>query len=292
MIRVFLIVGGAIVAMAALLAVVTFAVSEARFRDVERPPPFTAEIPSDTASIARGERIARTRGCFGCHGQKLEGKDFSDQWDWVERGIAPNLALVARNHSPAALEAAIRHGIDTDGRATYSMPSYNWVHLTDDEVAELIAFLRSAPVTEIDLPSPRLGWPARWRIAFGGEPTGPELVKQVPPLKHADSEDPAMRRGERLAMTMCNECHGFDLRGAAVAGPPTPDLAMIAGYPLEDFTRLMRECVAMGGRRDLGLMSLVCPDRFYALTNDEIADLHSFLGTLYLEPAPENVPWR
>lgn len=291
MIRIILVVFGGFAAVGALLVLSVYWRSEARLRDYEAPPPFTAEIPADAASIAKGEHIARTRGCFGCHGQRLEGRDFSDMWDWAKLPVAPNLAKVAQENDPAALEAAIRHGIGTDGRAMYSMPSYNWAHLNNEDLAALISFLRSVPVADNKLPRAKLGWALRWRLIYEDDPTAADLVAQVPPLRYADTDDPVLRHGEYLAMTMCNECHGFDLRGDQVFGN-TPDLAMVAAYELEDFTKLMRECEPMGGSRDIGLMGLVCGDRFYALTDMEVADLHAFLSTLYLEPVPENVPWR
>src|SRR5690606_9022597 len=70
-------------------------------------------------------------------------------------------------------------------------------------------------------------------------------------------EGPVMARGEQLAMTTCNECHGLDLRGAwQVPGDVVPDLAIVARYPREDFRKLMRTGVPIGGR-DLGLMKEV-----------------------------------
>src|SRR5690606_6965250 len=59
-------------------------VSEFRLRDYDLPSPFTATIPRDSGSVARGKHLARTRGCFGCHGQRLEGRVFAE-WTWVRR---------------------------------------------------------------------------------------------------------------------------------------------------------------------------------------------------------------
>jgi len=100
-----------------------FMLSEAQLRDIRYDPPFEHPIPDDAASIERGRYIARTRGCFGCDGQQLEGKNFGDQWDWPARAVAPNLAKYARKHNAVTLEAAIRQGIGADGKALVSMPS-------------------------------------------------------------------------------------------------------------------------------------------------------------------------
>ncbi len=269
-----------------------YSLSELKLRNIEQPTPFDYPIPTDQESLEYGQHIARTRGCFGCHGQLLQGKTFTDQWDWVERAIAPNLAEIAKQDSPAQLEAAIRHGIGSDGRAFFSMPSYNWVHLSDEEVASLIAYLQSAPVTANSLPKPKLGISARWNLITGADTHMATIASRVPTLHLDELADPSLQRGERLAMTTCSECHGLDLRGALDRDLNTPDLAIIVNYSAEEFRILMKDCVALGGRSDLGLMSLVCPDRFPFLTEEEVTDLYLFLGTLLEMPKSEDVPWR
>ncbi len=268
-----------------------YALSEAKLRDVKRGPTFDFPIPTDAAAIERGRHIARTRGCFGCHGQGLEGKDFDEQWDWPARAVAPNLAAYARDNTPAIMEAAIRQGIGRDGKALVSMPSFNFARLTDEDTAALIAFLQSAPVVESKLPRPKLGWSVRLDFALGAETHMAQWADQVPPLRINEQEYPQRARGEYLAMTMCNECHGLDLRGATIYPPPTPDLAIVAAYQREDFETLIHTGVAAGGRK-LGLMSLVAPDRYPALSDDEINALYAFLTSLAEEPAPEGAFWR
>lgn len=270
-----------------------YGLSEGKLRDFEAPTAFSEAIPSDAASIERGRHIARTRGCFGCHGQELEGQVFTDEWPWVRRAVAPNLAAVAREASPAELEAAIRQGIGRDGRSLWSMPSYNFVHLRDSDVADLIAFLRSAPVRDQELPRPSLGLRARLAMVRGTEEPMVGWVADVPPRLLGAGDDPALVRGEYLAMTTCNECHGMDLRGAWVESDISPpDLAIVAAYAWEEFNTLMNEGEARDGRTDLGLMSMVAPDRFAYFTEEERRDLYAFLRTLVDRPVPQGVPWR
>ena len=276
-----------------------YGLSEARLSDVTPGPAFDHPLPEDAASIERGRHVARTRGCFGCHGQQLEGKDFDEQWDWPARAVAPNLALYARAHDAATLEAAIRQGIGADGKSLTAMPSYNFARLSDDDTAALIAFLKSAPVVEIDLPKPKLGWGVRWTYITGEEKHVAYWADQVPALRAdpaADlaagpSPDPSRARGEYLAMTMCTECHGLDVRGQTLLPPPTPDLAMVAAIAREDFETLIETGVGAGGRR-LGLMSLVAPDRYPFLSEQEVDDLYAYLSSLVDEPVAEDVFWR
>ncbi|MEQ9400221.1 MAG: c-type cytochrome [Longimicrobiales bacterium] len=283
---------GSVAALCLLGYGALFVLSERALRDYDPPAPFQAAISTDSATLEHGRHVARTRGCFGCHGQQLEGQDFSGVWPWVKRGVAPNLAAVARSTDVEALEAAIRHGVGRDGRALWSMPSYNYRHLSDEDLVALIAFLRSAPVVEKELPRPSLGWRARWALVRGTESHLAQWASEVPDLLVDPDDDPGLARGEYLAMTTCNECHGLDLRGGGDVDIAPPDLVIVAGYPWEAFVRLMKEGVSASGRDDLGLMTTVARDRFASFTDEELRDLHAFLQSLPSRPKAEGVFWR
>lgn len=283
----------------ALLALVTTAsfayiylASENYLKDVSMDPGFVAMDRQDAAFIERGRHIARTRGCFGCHGQQLEGRDFQEEWDWVGRAVAPNLARFAREHEDATIEAGVRQGIGHDGKALWSMPSYNFALLSDADMSALIAFLRSADVVENDLPKPSLGWAARLLIVRGQAMHMAEWSDHMPALLLGERDDPQLVHGEYLAKTMCNECHGFDLRGQVYDDGGTPDLAILTAYSDADFHRLMQSGEAIGGRTDLGLMTMVARDRFAHLKENELNDLLAYLRTLPGTPVDRNAAWR
>ncbi len=247
----------------------------------------------DPAFIERGRHIARTRGCFGCHGQELEGLVFAEEWIWVGTAVAPNLASYAREHSPATIEAAVRQGIGHDGRALWSMPSYNFALMTDEDVSALIAFLRSAPVARsAALPQPDIGFDARYRIFRNEAQHMAEWADRMPGLTLGPLDDPQLVRGEYLAKTTCNECHGFDLRGQVDIDLVMPDLAVLAAYSDEDFRKLMKTGEATGGRTELRLMTMVAKDRFAYFTEQELDDLLAYLRTLPGQPVDHDASWR
>ena len=255
--------------------------SEAHLKSFADPPAFAAAIPTDPASLARGRHLAVTRGCTGCHGKQLQG-DTAGGGPMMGQNVAPNLARMAREQAPASFERALRHGIGHDGRALYSMPAFNFVRMTDSDVAALIGYLRSAPVVEAKLPKPFLDWKIRYALATGADAAVPVFVKQTPPLTFQADPDPAVRRGEYLAMTSCNECHGFGLRGDNPFDPPgkaPPDLIMVAAYDKADFVTLMRTGKATGNR-ELRLMSEVARGRFSHFTDQEVDELYAFFGAL------------
>lgn len=253
------------------LAAWTWMRSEAYLHSFARPPAFAFAIPTDEAALARGDHLVRTRGCRGCHGDDLGG-----QFMW-DHAAAPGLPKLVREISAADFEAALRHGIDHEGRAFYDMPSFNFLRLRDADVADIYAYLRSAAVVEHELPRASLPWSIRWDLAWGRDQAIAGILHKVPALKYAD-EDTPRSRGEYLAMTSCNECHGLTLQADSPFDDETaPSLvAVIAGYDEAAFTRLMRTGKAIGDR-ELEMMSGVARGRFVHLRDDEVRDLFVYL---------------
>ena len=62
----------------------------------------------DPAVIAEGERLARTRGCFWCHGADLQGTVYYVAGIKGVRSIAPNLTWKARDYTTAEFVRALR----------------------------------------------------------------------------------------------------------------------------------------------------------------------------------------
>lgn len=247
--------------------------SQSHLHSYAKPPVFTRALPTDPESIARGRHLVDTRGCRGCHGENLEGEFM---WGYA---VAPNLPALVRDHGVGALEAGLRHGIAADGSAMYSMPAFSFVHLRDEDVTAIAAYLMSEPVRPAKLPKPSLPWRIRYDIARGADKPVAGFLDQVTPLQHAATPDTALARGEYLAMTTCIECHGFRLRGDELFGGPAPSLVVIAGYDEAAFTALMRTGKALGDR-EMPMMSPVARGRFVHFTDDEISELYAFLRTI------------
>jgi len=209
--------------MATAFAAWVWWASERHLASFAPPPPFTAAPPTDAATRAHGAHLAVTRGCTGCHGDNLQGDVFQND-ALMGRAVAANLTTLMRDHGPSIFERAVRHGIGSDGKALYSMPAYNFVRLTDADIAALFAHIRRLPVAEPPLPAAWLGLP-RLMIALGDDFAIPAVIPKVPPLRWQGHADAAVRRGEYLAMTSCIECHGLSLRADdpfRPAGPTAP----------------------------------------------------------------------
>lgn len=238
------------------------------------------EVPTDSASVAEGARLARLRGCYdGCHGEGTGGEVFVDppglQGFLLGRVVAPDLGRLAEEWSTVELERAIRHGVRPDGRSTLAMPSSMFQHLSDEDLGRILAFLESrSPVTGMER-EVRLGPMARLFLVREVFTPQAEEIDQDRPHPEATPRSDPLAHGEYLARTVCTECHGQDLEGAGETGS-APPLVVVAGYDREAFARLM----ATGdppGDRELGLMKGVAVSRFSHLTDREVEALYAYL---------------
>ena len=231
-------------------------------------------IPDDPAALQEGRRLASLTGCTHCHAQDLTGAVPMDIPN-VVRFVAPNLTELLPKYSDAQLVTLLRHGVRPDGTGILFMPAEMTRHLDDADMARLIAYLRTVP--------PKPGVSARTEVRLGGRyiiATG----KYVPPARaiaNARPDAPATlgesaAHGRYLVMSMCTECHGQDLMGNPFA--KSPPLIIAKGYPLEDFSKLLHEGVALGGRQTQ-LMASASRSRFALLTPEETSDIHEFLQT-------------
>ena len=101
-------------------------------------------IASDPAAIEQGRHLAEVY-CTRCHGEKLEGGPFFAD---ASLGLvdAPNLTQgsggVGAAYADGDWARAIRHGIRPDGKPLFIMPSGDFQHFGEDDLAALIAYLK------------------------------------------------------------------------------------------------------------------------------------------------------
>jgi cytochrome c553 len=248
----------------------------------------TYDVPLSSFSAAasplpleEGERLARTRGCIGCHGMQMEGRVLVDI-PWVGRIVAANLTRAAREQSDAELERVIRKGVMRDGRSVWMMPSPMLAHLSDEDLGIIIGYMRSVPESDGPRSSMELGILGRIGLLTGAHVPLAAGIGTDAAAGAPDRRDP-LALGRYVAMTACSECHGEKLRGYAEEG--IPSLAIVAAYPAEAFRRLMRDGIALGDR-ELGLMSNVSRGRFSHFTAEEVDALHAYLGGAWATANP------
>jgi mono/diheme cytochrome c family protein len=128
-------------------AVVTWALTEVRNASInrhalEQPP---ASI-NDPASVRLGAKAFSIHGCTTCHG----GPGVS--WLKFSEGLhpdPPDLKKVVDQRSPAQLFWIVKNGINMTG-----MPSFALAGAKDEEIWQIVAFLKKLPtVSEADYKS-------------------------------------------------------------------------------------------------------------------------------------------
>ena len=101
-------------------------------------------LPTEAVEIAEGQRIAQIGGCLHCHGEKLTGGVVEDIPNLV-RMVAPNVSVMLPGYSDTQLATVLRKGVKPDGTSVLFMPSEMFRHLSDADLARLIAYLRTVP---------------------------------------------------------------------------------------------------------------------------------------------------
>ena len=232
-------------------------------------------IPDDSATMAEGRRLAAIRGCTGCHKEDLSGQLFFDD-PLIARVTATNLSTRIPDYSDDELARMIRHGVGLDGTSSPAMPSSMFYHLSDRDVGAIIAFLRTVPPVENDLPTTTIRLMGRFGLVTGKYHTQATLIDheadRIPPV----TED-GIPNGHYLAYTTCTECHGQTLEGGGFSA--APPLVIVRGYSADEFTSLMRSGVPRGGQ-ELEMMGGVARNRFAHFSEEEIAALYEYLGSM------------
>ena len=148
--------------------------------------------------------------CFACHSPLEEGEyetpvkgklGAGDIIDEKQRKVAPNLtpdrATGAGSWSDAQLVRAIRNGVSHDGRQlSLAMPYDYYSRMTDEDVASVVAYLRSLPAVRNPLP--------KW-IPTDVDERPPEPLR--PPLTPAEIVRPVDRGAYLARLARCELCH-------------------------------------------------------------------------------------
>jgi cytochrome c553 len=261
--------------------------SRAKLHDV---PVQMITIPTDQASIARGEHIATIRMCRYCHTEDLSGQ--ADEVPGLITLSFSNLTSgaggVGATNTDEDWIRAIRHGEGQDGRGLILMPSRVWYYLSDEDLADLIAYLKSLPPLDSELPTTTLGPLGRVMLALGQIP--PEATHPDVMVIDHDGQRPVapgpgvtVAYGEYLART-CALCHGSNFNGQTISegGPDylAPNLTPggeVAFWSEEEFIATLRTGITPGGKQ----LKDVMPWKYFGqMTDDELKAVWMYLQSL------------
>lgn len=241
-----------------------------------QPTPEAPSLARVQPDLQRGERLAHL--CAECHAE-----DGALPLSGGSRNVSPPLGrLYAPNLTPAGriatwtddqLVAAIRHGVDAQGRPLLLMPSAAYAGLSDADVAALVAFLRAQPAVANDVPPRHLNALGAAVVGLGVFPTSAARARAARP-EATDSP------GAYVAtLAGCADCHGADLNGGDPRGfvPAGPGLGHVGrGWSAEAFATFFRTGTTPDGR---AIADDEMPWRTVgrAFTDRELSELHDHL---------------
>ena len=168
--------------------------------------------------IARGKQIATT--CAFCHSSSgklpLDGgkEDYFGGFGPMGSLYPPNLTPAGglKDWSDGQILRALREGVDDQNLPLMIMPSSFYHVMSDADAQSVVAFLRSQPPVEHDVPERSLGWMAEALIGSGAFPTSAQAAITAP--QSAPPAGPTAEYGKYLVSAyVCGGCHGADLAG-------------------------------------------------------------------------------
>lgn len=248
--------------LATLSAGIVYASTELRLRRSYRVPASGLQVPADPEAIVRGQRLVHVVAqCTNCHGADLAGQLLGDD-PWIGRLAAPNLTRGrggVGSLSDERLVRSIRYGVGRDGRPLVMMPAQYLRNLSDGDLGAIIAYLRSLPPIDRELPPRRVGPLSRLAFFLGRVPdvVPAETLADASPPPPAPEPAISVGYGRYLVDTAgCRVCHRQDLRGGlhplAVPGePPPPDLTgagPLGTWSERDFVHTLRTGITPEGR--------------------------------------------
>ena len=182
------------------------------------------------------ERLERGRylvtsvtGCLFCHaevdwqargftaraGTEGSGRSWADEgipWLTVPN-ITPDPATGAGRWTDDQLARAIREGIGYDGRALFPlMPYLQYKYMSDEDLASVVAYIRSLPPVRKPLPRSQVPFPVNRFIN-----AVPEAL--TAPVPEPDRSNPVAYGDYLVRIGVCRDCHSTaDANGQAVPG--------------------------------------------------------------------------
>ena len=203
-----------------------------RLNKVYPVQPEALTIPENPDSIQEGQRLISIY-CTDCHGDNLAGTDFFDD-PTLAVVDAPNLTPgnggIGSQYNDADWVRAIRHGVDPQGKALFIMPSKDFYHFNDEDLGQIIAYLKSTPAVDKQSNDFSIKVMGKILLSIGvfGDVINAETIDHNADRPIPVNPAPDRTYGEYLVKTFgCATCHGEALTGGKSPDPgmpPGPDL--------------------------------------------------------------------
>ena len=281
-------VPGALAALLILFLVFAYLATEKGMNRTYAVAGHSVVVGADSQAVARGRRLSIARGCTDCHGKNLAGRLMIDEPPVAKlyaANLTPGRGGIAAEYTDKDWERAIRHAVAPDGKPLLFMPAHEFFYLGDEDLAALIAYLKTVKPVDNELPANSIGFLGRILYVTGQFPLIPADM-----VDHAKGHPKAPRPGVtvdygRYLSTSCMACHGADFAGGKMPGTPPdwpPAANLTPGGKLKewseyDFIRAIRTGIKPNGQPFTDYMPV---ESVNAMTDEELKAIWLFLNTL------------
>ena len=264
--------------------------SQSRFNQTYNVPVEEVAIPSDAASLVRGQHLTAML-CAGCHGENLAGTEFFND-PGLGRIHAVNLTRgaggIGATYSATDFVRTLRHGVRPNGTSIFVMPSKDFHYLSDQDLGSIIAYLETAPAVD-------QSWEPKQFTLLGNVLVGlgvfdnmlmADLIDHAGPRPAAPAIGATREYGGYLVqLNGCRQCHGQQLSGGKVddpsidmLGPNLTPAGELAAWSEADFIKTIRAGTTPDGRH----LSEVMPWKHYGarMSDDELKAIYLYLQAL------------
>jgi hypothetical protein len=299
-----------ILALVVVLAVgITFTIGWRPFIGPQARTLTARKFDSTPARFARGQYLVNNvLDCIDCHAEHDwtqhdapvlpntlgAGQDMTFLGGLPGQVFAPNLTsdpeTGAGNWSDDQLARSIREGVGHDGRALFPfMPYPDFSHMSDEDLASVIVYLRALPPIKKQRQPTQLIFPVKYLIRSVPQPINA-------PVPEPDVSTPEKRGKYLVTIAGCTECHtpadahgqllpGMDFSGGFVLEGPwgrvasaniTSDPSGIPYYDEALFTQTLRT-----GFVRVRKLSQIMPWHTYrGMTDQDLAAIFAYVKTL------------
>lgn len=282
---------GTLVGVLILANIILYTLGETRLKKMYVVPEEPVIISSDEESLAEGKRIFQYRGCEACHGEQLQGVVYLEN-PAIGQVITPNLTTgeggIGSQRTDEDLLRSIRHGIRPDNTPLLFMPSTEFYYLSDRDLGRVIAYIRSVPPVDNEMPPSKLSVTGRIVMNITKEITflPAELIPHEAPRPVAPEPGTTPEYGEYLSHS-CKVCHGLTLSGGEIPGfppewPPAPNLTSGKGSRLPTWGEVgFIEIIKTGQKHGRTINPDYMPWESYRhMTEDELRAVYAYLQAL------------
>jgi mono/diheme cytochrome c family protein len=273
---------GGLVGLALLAFVTVYFITERTINETYSLTISQVPVPDPLPAQESNWPLILADFCKECHGPDFGGSVMEND-PMTAVLVAPNLTSgrggIASSFSDEDWVLALRHGIGHDKKSLIVMPSEFFNHLSDQDLGTLIAYIKTLPPVDRQLPELTIGPIGRFFVLQEPNLLPASIIDHAAPPPADPPAGVNLEHGEYLSF-MCSLCHAEDLSGGpnASAGLNLTPAGDLGSWTEAAFIETMRTGVTPEGET-LDPIEMPWKD-FSKLSDDQLKAIWLYLQSL------------